>query len=835
MRFAPVLLLVGSTAYAQSVDRRYAEAPTAGLALPTTPLAGEMDARAVVANPGGLPLLRGAELALGMDFEDDDVASSAGPGVGLYAGGGFGGGWLPRLGWGLGMEWLRPPRAQLRPDPGSPFRSTLALAIGLGQAPAAIGVSWHHFHDEGSLGGVDTFDAGITWRANNWLALGATVHDLDTLPIAGAPVERRYSAEAVIRPLGTEQLEVALGGAIGEIRGDTDGWARVSGRLARGVFATAQLGTHATYALVDSPAGVVDDAGHDVRLTFGLELSLGGLGVSALATGLRDDTGHNHALGGTFVVRASMQGTPSVLSDPDHIERVELAGDISTRALTNIVVRLRAIATDPTAVALVVTFDGANGGWASLQEIRDELLAVKKKKPVFAYMVTATGREYYVATAASKIYVDPAGGLRLIGMAGSNLYFRGLADLVGVVPQFQKIGEYKSAPEQLTERGPTPTAAAMHDAMLDSIWGMFTRSIADGRHISVDEVKALIDNGPFSAGDLVDSKLVDAVAAPERVGQLVAAELGHAYEVATHDDTRPDRWERPEVAIIYVDGDISDGRSQSVPLVGQNLSGGQTLIQAIQAAREDDKIGAIVLRINSPGGSALASELIAREIFATRGVKPVLCSMSDVAASGGYFVAAGCEQIFAEPMTITGSIGIFTGKFDISGLAAKLGVTAYTTARGKRADAESMFRPYTDDERAAVMKQLAYMYSRFVGAVAEGRGMTKEAVDNVGRGHVWTGEQAKPIKLVDTFGGLGDAIDEAKRRMHLPQSEKVQLVEMPAPPQSFVSALTGLVSPGTQSALQLPLVKEILDSLPVSILVAPTAPQARLPFNVHWE
>ena len=839
MRFAVLVAvaMAGSTAHAQAIDRRYAEEPTGGLALPTTPLAGEHDARAVVANPGGLALLHGAEFALGMDFEDDQIATSAGPGVGLYAGGAAGGSWLPRLGWGVGLEWLRPSRTQLQPDPGAPFRATLALAAGLGPH-AGIGLAWHHFHDEGSLGGVDALDLGVSWRVDNHLALGATLRDLDTLPVAGTPIQRRYEAEVVLRPLGTEQLELALGGRLGETRLDVDGWARLSARVARGLYVHAQLETRALHALVDSPAGVLDAGGRDVRATLGVEVSLGSFGVTTLATGLRDDTGARHALGGTVVLRASTTGAPSIAGTPDHIERVELTGDLGTRELTALVMRLRAIARDPSAKALVITFDGASAGWASLQELRDEILAVKARKKVFAYMVTANGREYFVASAADRIYLDPAGGLRLVGIAGTTMYFRGVLDLFGVLPQFEKIAEYKSAPEQFTEHGPTDVAAQMHTDMLDSLWQGWLVAIAAGRHLPVERVKAIVDRGPYSAGDLAaNTDLVDAVAAPDKVGQLVAAELGRALEVERPSAARPDRWEHPNIAVIYVDGDITDGKSKSVPIVGEKLAGGETLVQAITAARTDDKIGAIILRINSPGGSALASELIAREVFATRGIKPVLCSMSDLAASGGYFVAAGCELIFAEPMTITGSIGIFAGKFDVGGLAKKLGISTEAYARGARADAESIFRPYTDEERGALLHQLEYMYGRFVGAVAEGRKLTKESVDAVGRGHVFTGEQARPLKLVDRFGGLGDAIDEAKRRMHLAPETAVTLVEMPEPPSSLFGSIAGLLGAHAEAKLdvtELPIIRELVRGVPLSVLVSPSSPQARLPFDVVW-
>jgi len=290
--------------------------------------------------------------------------------------------------------------------------------------------------------------------------------------------------------------------------------------------------------------------------------------------------------------------------------------------------------------------------------------------------------------------------------------------------------------------------------------------------------------------------------------------------------------------VIYVDGDITDGESKTIPVIGQTLAGGQTLIDALTAARNDPRVGAIILRIDSPGGSALASELISREVFATRGVKPIICSLSDLAASGGYFVAAGCDVIFAEPMTITGSIGIFYGKFDVGGLAHKLGVTTDTFKRGKRADLESMFRPYTDDERAVLKDKLRYMYGRFVAAVSEGRGITKDDVDAVGRGHVWSGAQAMPIKLIDKFGGLGDALDEAKRRMGLPEATKVQLVELPALPSSLLGTIGKLIGAEADTALSItdvPIIRELLQAVPASMLLAPGVAQARLPFDIVWE
>ncbi len=844
MRF-PLVVLAGvalpSIASAQLIDRRYAEEPTDGVAQPTGPIAGEHDARAVVLNPGGLALLRGPELALALDLEDTKVATAAGGGFGTYFATAGGGGWFPHYGIGMALEWLRPPRAQLDPDPSLPFRFTMGLALGLG-ANTGLGVGWHHFHSAGELNGVDTFDLGLSGRVGSYLAFGANVKDLATASIGGAPVQRRYELELVGRPLGSDRLDLAVGGRIGETRHDVDGWARISARVARGTIIHGVVETRALHAIEeDAIDGIRERDGRDIRATLGLELSFGSVDVLATATGMRDDAHARHFLGGSTVLRVSDTNPASVLGHDDHIERIDLAGDISARQLTQLVMRMRAIARDPSAKGVVVTFDGATAGWATLEELRNEVLALKRaNKKVFAYMVSGTGRDYFVASAADKIYVDPAGGLRIVGIAGTSFYLRGAFDWLGVEPQFEKIAEYKSAPEMFTETGPTEIAAKMHGEMFDSIWTRWVQAIADGRKLSVEEVKAIVDAGPYTAGQLaVNTKLVDAVAVPEKVAELVAAELGGPMQVATPPTERPERWSHPGAAVIYIDGDITDGTSKSISLLGQSVAGGQTIVAALAAARADPKIGAIILRIDSPGGSALASELISREVFATRGVKPILCSMSNYAASGGYFVAAGCDLIYAEPMTITGSIGIFYGKFDLSGLLRKLGITTDTYKRGKRADVESLYRPFTDEERAVLLDQLRYSYGRFVGAVAEGRGMKKDEVDGVGRGHVYTGEMAKPLKLVDRFGGLGDALDEAKQRMGLSASTKIELVELPETPPGLLGTIGDLLGLHAATDPMLGLanltgVAEILRSIPASILVAPESAQARLPVQFSW-
>jgi len=318
----------------------------------------------------------------------------------------------------------------------------------------------------------------------------------------------------------------------------------------------------------------------------------------------------------------------------------------------------------------------------------------------------------------------------------------------------------------------------------------------------------------------------------------VAIELGGLAPVTEAPAEKDDRWKRPSVVVIYADGDIVDGKSMTIPFLGRKLVGSETISGLIAAARESPEVGAIVIRIDSPGGSALASEVMSREVFKTRGRKPIICSMGDVAASGGYFLAAGCDVIFAEPMTITGSIGIFYGKFDLSGLMAKLGVTSETFRRGRRADMESMYRPYTDEERVVLHDRLTYFYGRFTETVARGRGMTQTRVDELGRGRVWSGAQAKEVGLVDRLGGIGDAITLAKERMGLGPDDKVRVIALPRPSAGLVQKLLGLGASAREPALglgDLPAAKALLDGIPASILVAPDAAQARLPYDIVWD
>ncbi|HSN33434.1 MAG TPA: signal peptide peptidase SppA, partial [Ideonella sp.] len=469
--------------------------------------------------------------------------------------------------------------------------------------------------------------------------------------------------------------------------------------------------------------------------------------------------------GFTLAARISGDRYPAVWRGPRHLVRVDFA-HLDERGLARMLSYLRRVERDRDLYGVVAVVGDLQGSWATAEELRAAMLRLRKaKKHVYVYTAETNTRGYYVASAAERIYQDPAGGIRLTGLSSTTMYFRGLADLLGVRADFVKIAEYKSAPEQYTRTGPTAPAQQEREAYVGDVWAHLIHGIAEARHVDATAARAWIDRGPYTAAAAKAAGLVDELRHGDEVGGAIDERLGRhvAIDNPPTSPARENDWERPAVAVLFVEGDIVDGKSATIPLLGMKFAGMQTLMSAIQRARDDSRVRAIVVRIDSPGGSALASDVLARELERTAQVKPVICSLGDVAASGGYFMAAACTRIFATPSTLTGSIGIFTGKFDVSGLAAKIGVSLESYERGAHAGIDSMYRPYTDEERAQILSKLRYFYSRFVDQVARGRHLSPAAVDAIGRGHIWSGDAALERGLIDEFGGLMDAVAEAKR------------------------------------------------------------------------
>jgi protease-4 len=375
------------------------------------------------------------------------------------------------------------------------------------------------------------------------------------------------------------------------------------------------------------------------------------------------------------------------------------------------------------------------------------------------------------------VAASPTATLDVSGLAAEVTFYRGTLDKIGVQAQFEGVGKYKNAPNQLTERGFTDPHREQMEALVGTLFEQYVRGVAEGRGMAPEKVRSLIDQAPLEASaaksaGLVDELLYrdqveDKIPAANRVDPLRYVKAGRAFF-----DTRP------KLALVYAAGDIIPGESQSSPFGGA-FAGADTIARGLRQAREDGAVRAIVLRVDSPGGSGTASDAVWREVTLARRSKPVVVSMGDYAASGGYYIAMGADAIVAQPGSITGSIGVFSGKFSLRGLYEKIGLSQETVRRGKNASLFSDWAPWTDEERAKIRELNEAFYRTFVAKAAEGRKKKPQEIEAVAQGRVWTGEEALGAGLVDGLGGLDAAVRLAREKARIPQRQEVQLVVLP--------------------------------------------------------
>jgi protease-4 len=427
---------------------------------------------------------------------------------------------------------------------------------------------------------------------------------------------------------------------------------------------------------------------------------------------------------------------------------------------------------------LLLRVGSLNVSWARVQELRDALLRFRRSgKPSWAHLEDASNLEYFLATGCEKIAASPTSMLDVSGLAAEVTFYRGTLDKLGVEAQFEGVGRYKNAPNQLTEKGFTEPHREQMNALVDSLFAQYAAGIAASRGLDDDSVRALVDRGPFRAPQAKQAGLVDELLYRDEVEARVPGgkRLAPAPYVRSGRGGAFDR--RPKLAIVYVVGDLMPGESQESPF--GRTAGADTIIQGLRAARDDGSVRAIILRVDSPGGSGTASDAIWREVQLARRAKPVVASMGDYAASGGFYVAMGADAIVAEPGTITGSIGVFSGKLSFRGLYAKLGISQETVSRGKNAALFSSYEPWTEAERAKIREMNQAFYETFVGKAAQGRKRTPAQIEAVAQGRVWTGREALDGGLVDALGGLDAAVRVARERARIPAGEGVQLVVLP--------------------------------------------------------
>ncbi len=422
--------------------------------------------------------------------------------------------------------------------------------------------------------------------------------------------------------------------------------------------------------------------------------------------------------------------------------------------------------------------------WARIQEVRDALKDFRVSgKYVHAWLEYAGDREYYLASVADRIYLLPSSTLDLTGIASYELFLRGTFDWIGTYPDFMHVGDYKSAVNSYLERAFTPAHREMADSLNRSQYEQLVRGIADGRKKSEADVHGLIDQGPFLPADALRLGLIDDVAYEDELDDVNNDLRG--VEFVEGDDYALVAWSslgvtpRSKVAVINAVGVINSGASGFDPVNGA-VVGSDSLVAYIRQARADQSIRAIVLRVDSPGGSSTASDVIWRELSISRASgRPLIVSMSDLAASGGYYIALAGDAIVAQPGTLTGSIGVYTGKFVTAGSLEQLGANLESVSRGKQAEMYSSDRRFSPAERKKITESMQSVYDQFVERTAAARHLPPEKVDEIAQGRVWTGEQARELGLVDELGGLDTAINMAKQRARIPADEEVELVVFP--------------------------------------------------------
>jgi protease IV len=491
----------------------------------------------------------------------------------------------------------------------------------------------------------------------------------------------------------------------------------------------------------------------------------------------------------------------------------------------------RAAREDKNVEGLAVYIQDAHFGLAKAQELRRQFGALRRAGKFVECYLEAAGEggngtlAYFLASACDKIHLAPAADVNLLGLYAEGVFFKGTLDKLKIEPDFDHVGRYKSAAETFTEKQFSPSAAEALNEVLDESFGQIVAGIAEGRRLPAAAVRRLIDGGPYSAPEALAGGLIDGLAYPDEFRKRVEKRAGGKPQLVAIEDYEPGSGlAAKRVAVVFALGVIARGEGGTPPFGGEVVLGSDGIAKVLRDLADDGSVSAVVLRIDSPGGSALASDLILREVELLQRKKPVVVSMSDVAASGGYYIAAKARKIVAEPATLTGSIGVVGGKFVTRGLEEEvLGITREPLKRGANADFYTSYAPYSPEQQARVHRLMERVYSLFVGHVAAGRRMSRQGVEAIAEGRVWTGQRARQLGLVDELGGLDRAIELAREAAGIARGERLRLDYYPERPSwiellgrkrrepllkaelpADIERLARLLNPRPQGLLELP-------------------------------
>lgn len=505
--------------------------------------------------------------------------------------------------------------------------------------------------------------------------------------------------------------------------------------------------------------------------------------------------------------------------DPNSMLHIKFEGEIKDRAAKNpfsdfdfgsfeskkalglddILKNIEKAKTDENIKGIYIDIASVPAGMATIEEIRNALLDFKESdKFIVSYSEVYTQKAYYLASVADEVWLNPQGLLEWRGFGAELMFFKGMLAKLEVEPQVIRHGKFKSAIEPFILDKMSEANREQTEKYIGSLWGHFVKGIAESRGLTVEKLNEIADKALVqNAKDAVEQKLADRLMFKDEVIKELKVKTGieedkklKSVSIAAYTNAKVEKESheisKDKIAVVYAIGGIESGNGDDETIGSERIS------KAIRKAREDESVKAVVLRVNSPGGSALASDVIWREVVLTSDVKPIIASMGDVAASGGYYISCAADTIIASPNTITGSIGVFGLLPNMQGFFNnKLGITFDNVKTNEFADLGSVYRPLTDEERAIIQKGVDDIYIDFITKVSEGRGLTVDQVDSIGQGRVWSGVDALGLGLVDMMGGLDDAIAIAAEKAKLEDYRVVDYPEQKDPFKQFLSEVSG--------------------------------------------
>lgn len=763
------LVLLGAAPAAAQFRR-----DTSGVWLPPASYAASDDAFALSLDPAAMAFVDDWTVS----YVHADAADSTGfgqRGDGLY-------GALPLIfGFSLGASI-----ESVRPAPLAPYGQAMEhtmLSLGLAYAPSrsiGIGAATRFlWSGDPHLAGLFTLDLAASWRPIPQVALSFVARDLSgpgydapcmavgTAPAPPCSVPRSFLLALGIRPEGSRAFSLDVAGVIDE-RG------RVGARF-MGELEVPYLGRALAAVELENLGGaqslgpfVITAPAPDVRVTAGLALDWGQVGVGGgaiLGNGFDGSpgwyvTGHLDGRG--------RRGIPT----GDVIAEVVMEGQ-GARSIVSTIGRLDRALHDPRVRGVLLRPLGSGIGMAYAQEVRLMISQLEEAgRPVVCMLEDASGSELYMCAGASAIVGDPAGGVRLYGPSFEVQHYGQLLRELGVRADFVRIGRYKSAIEEYQDDEMSAGAREERNVLIDELYGRLVHDLSDDLEVDEARVRTIIDQGPYVTPRAITAGIVHSSGDAHELDEVLRQTMGGSYgrERTTPAELTRHWGEAPHVGVVFIDGEMTDGTNLDVPLLEIHTTGGRTAVDAIDRMAGDPNVAAMIVRIDSPGGSVLAADQIVRAIARARERMPVIASMGSVAASGGYYVASACDEIWADPSTITGSIGVWFGKVDFEPIATRYGVHTEQISRSAHAGAESLWRPFTPDERAILAESVRDWYRAFLDRVAEGRGMRRTEVHAIAQGRVWTGDHAQEIGLVDRLGGFGSALQRARELGGLPDS-----------------------------------------------------------------